>query len=194
MSDLGTLPGHTASAAYRVNRYGHAAGFSGNMLDTAKPVLFHDGSIEEIGALSSTAVGDARDINDAGHALVTTYEPGVGRKNGLWIDGRLEPLPGESVNALNNKDHVVGDDVNYASGYHPYAFLYDGSAITPLNSLLPSNVQLDLQLVWDISDAGHIATAGFWNFNAFTILLVPEKPSTSRSARLSTSSAKYCSA
>ena len=56
VSDLGTLPGHTASAAYRVNRYGHAAGFSGNMLDTAKPVLFNDGSIEEIGALSSTAV------------------------------------------------------------------------------------------------------------------------------------------
>ena len=78
------------------------------------------------------------------------------------------------MNALNNKDHVVGDDINYASGYHRYAFLYDGSAITALNSLLPSNVQLDLRLVWDISDAGHIATAGFWNFNAFTILLVPE--------------------
>ena len=94
-------------------------------------------------------------------------------------DVRLGTLGGTSSYAygINNSGQVVG--WAYTTGNAWHAFLYNGSTMIDLNTLIDPLSGWTLRDAWDINDAGQIVGWGYngRQYHAFLLTPVPE-PST----------------
>jgi len=141
IASLGTLEGASTSEAFGINNIGAVVGDSQSSTQNHRPVLFSNGSIQDLGLGRSNepdALESAYAINDAGQ-IVGRHSTGNNTfhafefVNGNTIDfGTLGGANGEAL-AINNNGVVVGDS-DTADG-HAHAFVFDHSQLKDLGTL-----------------------------------------------------------
>ena len=173
MLDMGTLGG-VLGRSFALNNRGQVAGFSDLAGDqSCHPFLWdQSGGMKDLGTLGGDS-GLAYFVNDAGEVVGSANVTGAfGCDNGaqnhafLWRNGVMTDLgapDGDTCSgavAINSKGQIVGggDDCN---GGLLHAFLSeDGGPAVSLDTLIPSNLGLQLMYGVYINDAGEIASVG----------------------------------
>jgi probable HAF family extracellular repeat protein len=179
MSDLGTLGG-ASSGGEDINDSGVIAGYS----QTADPqlplaVVWNGTTMTALPTLGGAS--GALGINDNG--WVTGYSNltllfGQARAF-LWDGTTLHNLgslgyPSSVGRAINSSGHVVGYlSTTATSPGADRAFVYDGSVMYDLNSILLDGTGWLLRDAVDINDAGQIVGHGFHNGLGATFILTP---------------------
>jgi len=171
MTDLGTLGG-TDSYAFGINNEGDVVGYAGHGdLNVYHPFLYHDGQMMDLGSLARRS-GYAYGVNDVdqvvGFSVLSSeraflWDP----VNGMQDLGALGSAT-SIARAINNFGQVVGTT---GTG----AFLYQDGVMTDLNTLIPPDSGLHLDVAYGINDAGQIvgiATGSDHQPHAF--LLTPD--------------------
>ena len=133
IASLGTLDGASTSEAFGVNNSGSVVGDSQSGNQNHRPVLFSNGSVQDLGSGASNdpdALETAYAINDSGQ-IVGRHSAGNNvfhaflYANGNTTDfGTLGGANGEAL-AINKKGQVVGDSDTADGPAH--AFLFVGS-------------------------------------------------------------------
>jgi probable HAF family extracellular repeat protein len=141
MASLGTLAGASSSEAFGINNSGEVVGDSQSGAQMHRPVLFSNGSAQDLGVGSSSepeALETAFAINDAGQ-IVGRHSAGNNAfhafvsANGNTTDFRT--LGGANGEALGiNKNGVVVGDSDTADGIL-HAFVFDHSELKDLGTL-----------------------------------------------------------
>ncbi len=119
MTDLGTLPGDSYSAAYAINSQGEVAGFSSDQFNDYAAVLWQNGTPSALGSLQSGSQANA--INDKSQVVGAAVTGNGAIDAFLWQNGTmmdLGTLPGaaapasnaatSAAYAINNAGQVVG--------------------------------------------------------------------------------------
>src|SRR5260221_4542578 len=141
IASLGTLDGASTSEAFGINNSGAVVGDSQSGSQNHRPVLFSDGSVQDLGlggSNESDALETAYAINDAGqivgrHSAGNNVFHGFLTANGNTTD--LTTLGGANSEALaiNKNGQVVGDSDTGEGPAH--AFLFDHSQLKDLGTL-----------------------------------------------------------
>jgi probable HAF family extracellular repeat protein len=141
MTSLGTLAGASSSEAFGINNNGEVVGDSQSGAQTHRPVLFSNGSAQDLGLGGSSepeALETAFAINDVGQ-IVGRHRAGNNAfhafvfANGNTTD--LRTLGGPNGEALGiNKNGVVVGDSDTADGIL-HAFVFDHSELKDLGTL-----------------------------------------------------------
>jgi len=184
MTDLGSLGG-TCTVAADLNNKGQVVGESDRFGDQSSPAfLWEHGSIRELGGSFGGDFTGASAINDQGTIVGFGYLAGNATFHAaLW----------KSVHSITDLGVLGDDQCSYAAGINfqgqivgssiPVcdsdpstfrAFLWQDGSLFDLNSLVPSNSPLYLQVVQNINDRGEIAGTGAdVSGNQHAFLLVP---------------------
>jgi probable HAF family extracellular repeat protein len=150
ITDLGTLPGDTTSAAFAINASGQVVGYSGDEFGEAdaRPVLFSGGTVTPLGfADPQDFDGIALGINGGGQAVGFTETDVVHAALFTGVVGsdlgRLSsvPAPGEDVayginslgQAVGYSQPKTGDPAARPDGAQ--AILFSGGTVTGLGAL-----------------------------------------------------------
>jgi probable HAF family extracellular repeat protein len=173
--------GGDKSNAFDINNKGQIVG--GCTVSTAFYSPWHayrrepDGTMRDLGTVPGATSSMAYDINEQSQVVGESGNHAV-----LWEEGGamrdLGTLDNQSTRALaiNESGLVVGRST---VGSVDHAFLYDGSTMLDLNSLVTLPAGWTLTEAWDINNAGQIV--GYANFNglnrAFLLTPVPEPAS-----------------
>jgi probable HAF family extracellular repeat protein len=173
MLDLGTLGG-TIGQPNGLNNRGQVVGSSNLAGDlTEHPFLWsRSEGMKDLGTLGGT-FGHADYINDLGEVVGTatpTGDPFLRAflwRNGVMTDlGTLGTDPSSESFGVNSQGQVVGN--TFAPGTDLRGFLWeDGGPMVDLNTLIPSNPDLQLTRALYINDRGEIAVQG--NFSTGVI-------------------------
>jgi probable HAF family extracellular repeat protein len=188
--DLGSLGGAIYnSTAYGINdsgvivgesevtdsAYTHAFRYSNNVMTDLQTLP--GGAYSRAYALNNAGVivGESETLTGAGlliHAFVCPNGPGSMQDLGTLGGGE------SSANAINSAGHIVGYAVN--SNNISRAFLYDGSKMVDLNSLIPPGSGFaNLEAAVGINDSGQIAGYGTFSDGVYHgFLLTPAGPLT----------------
>lgn len=154
-----------------INNVGQAVYFQYVCGDCDNSYLYSEGTLKEYVWFVAT------DLNDFGHLVGyrTSYSWDQDEL-GLWYHNEEETVvnerPGSDCypQAINNKGQIVGtllyDDVSHA-------FLYSGSVMTDLNSLIPAGSDWRLVEAVDINDKGQIVGFGMFQGESHAYLLEP---------------------
>ncbi len=134
----------------------------------AHALLWQHGTATNLGNLGGTAWNTPMAINNRGQ--IVGFSDLAGDQGGanpnfhafLWTSEQgmkdLGTLPGDVISealGINQNGQVVG--VSYGAGFsNPRAFLWQDDVMTDLNSLIPSNSSLFLQVAQEINDLGEI--------------------------------------
>jgi probable HAF family extracellular repeat protein len=180
ITDLGVLPGPgQTSFANAINNNGQIAGYSYTAIQATDAVLWNGSAMLDLGRMGFYS-SQATDINDAG-LVVGGLSRTVGGdsdafvySNGIMTD--IGNLPGGRDSyalGVNNSGQVVGVAVN--SHANATCFIYDGTTMWDLDTLLPSGFYIDS--VAGINDKGQIITGNNGSTKARLLTPVPE-PST----------------
>ena len=174
IKQLPNYPGDPDGAATAVNDKGQVVGISGicqnavGNQSAAHALLWQNGIVTNLGNLGGTAWNTPMAINNQGqivgfsdlqgdqggqnpdfHAFLWTKESGI---------QDLGTLPGDAISealGINEQGQVVG--VSYSAGFtNPRAFIWQNGVMTDLNTLIPSNSSLYLQVGQEINDLGEI--------------------------------------
>ena len=174
MLDLGTLGG-TIGQPNGLNNRGQVVGSSNLVGDlTEHPFLWsRSEGMKDLGTLGGT-FGHADYINDLGEVVGTATPTGdpFGRaflwRNGVMTDlGTLGTDPDSEAFGVNMQGQVVGNTGVFGLVDHR-AFLWEhGGPMVDLNTLIPSNPDLQLTRALYINDRGEIAAQG--NFSTGVI-------------------------
>lgn len=164
--DLPMGPTHTARD---ISNKGHVCGRMGTIPALGgHAYVWQDGNITDLGngvpgGIGSEAIG----VNDFGHACGTTWfmhpEYTYLRRGTLWKDGQvidLGVLPGflsTYPQAINNSGVVIGYCDEFPLSGFSAAFVWQNGVMRKLNDLVPRELQLDIDYVWAMNDAGQIA-------------------------------------
>lgn len=163
--DLGTLGGSFA-AANGINNRGQVVGFSSlddSQVFNAQAFLYQDGVMTDLGTLDGGSLSEATAINDLGqvtgsgwvrgsnHAFL--YSGGVLRDLGT-LGGRFS-----FGYDINNSGYIVGA-ANRPDNLGLFAFVYDGSRMIDLNTLIDPAAGWVLNEAHAINDRGQIAAFG----------------------------------
>jgi probable HAF family extracellular repeat protein len=162
--ELRTFPGDPVGAAFSINYWGQAAGYSGNCTTAFHAVLWQDGRAIDLGNLGGTMNNEGIDINNRGQVVGlsdlpgdTTYHAFLWQKRTGMID--LGTLPGDvasSGDGINSKGQVVGG--SYDIDNNGRAYLWQNGVMTDLNTLIPPDSPLYLiEATGTINDRGQIA-------------------------------------
>jgi probable HAF family extracellular repeat protein len=187
MLNLGTLGGES-SEAYAVNNKGDVVGDAG--ISTTRPgsrhgFIYTNGSMTDIQASSyfffGTGDSDARDINESGQVVGTTFQCAAGCTHGysvafIYDHGIVTALPtlgGESSSAYAINDHaqIVGHSYLQSGSFH--AFIYEDGRMADLNSLIDPSLGWDLRFAQDINNNGQIVGYGLIGGQGHAFLLSP---------------------
>ncbi len=141
IASLGTLDGASTSEAFGINNSGAVAGDSQSGSQNHRPVLFSNGSVQDLGLGGSNdpdALETAYAINDSGQ-IVGRHSAGNNAfhaflsANGNTTDfGTLGGANGEAL-AINKNGQVVGDSDTENGPAH--AFIFDHSQLKDLGTL-----------------------------------------------------------
>ncbi|MGD1031996.1 MAG: hypothetical protein ABSA05_12745 [Opitutaceae bacterium] len=124
MTDLGTLPGRTASQANGINNAGTIVGSSSSE-ESTHAFSYGDGIMTDLGTLyPADIVSQANAINDAGTIVGNSGQRAFSYSNGIMTDlGTL--YPGDLIcqaYAINNAGTIVGDSDGRAFSFANGAF------------------------------------------------------------------------
>ncbi len=141
IASLGTLEGASTSEAFGLNNHGTAVGDSQSGNQNHRPVLFANGSVQDLGVGTSNepdALETAYAINDAGQ-IVGRHSAGNSAFHGFLVaNGKITDLAtlggaNSEALAINKKGQVVGDSDTADGRVH--AFLFDHSGLKDLGTL-----------------------------------------------------------
>lgn len=173
LQPLGTLPGSEGSYAYAVNGGGLIGGasYDGPFTVPEYPeyaVLYRDGDIEKLGAPADIGFSSVRGLNERGQAVGAIASPTFTHAShaflydhGSVIDlGAFAGGVDDSIALdINNLGQIVGrssvDTGPDTYGYH--GFLYTGSGLVDLNTLIDPASGLVITDAAAINDASQIA-------------------------------------
>ncbi len=148
-TDLGALPGATASWATDINNNGDVVGYSYATPAAPRATLWRNGSIIDLGALPGQTTSMAEDINDHGRIVGTSGGRLFTWENGVMTDlGTIAANTVMTARAINNNGDIVGQ---FAAAK---PFLWSNGAFTDLSTQLGFSGGCDAV---DINDAGQIA-------------------------------------
>jgi probable HAF family extracellular repeat protein len=137
-------------------------------------VLWHDGTVSDLGNLGGSAWNTPDAINSRGEIVGfsdlsgdadgnpnfhAVYWPKTG---GLQCEGRcidLGTLPGDVLSeatGINNKNQIVGVSIGAGSPFGSRAFLWENNKLIDLNTLVVPGTTLQLVSTGDINDRGEI--------------------------------------
>jgi probable HAF family extracellular repeat protein len=160
MIDLGTLGG-TVGGPNALNNRGQVIGSSNLAGDQiSDPFLWNDGNLIDLFTASGGVIVAANAINDAGEMVGLECLPSGACDAYLWKNGTITDLgvlPGDCCSvafAINARGQVVGQSFTRA-------FLWENGSMIDLNSLIPSNSNLQLLEAQAINDRGEIAGDAF---------------------------------
>jgi len=174
IKQLPTYPGDPDGAATAINDKGQVVGISGicqnavGNQSATHALLWQNGTVTDLGNLGGMAWNTPMAINNQGQ--VVGFSDLKGDQGGanpnfhafLWTKERgikdLGTLPGDAISealGINDQGEVVG--VSYGAGFtNPRAFIWQDGVMTDLNTLIPSNSSLYLQVGQEINDLGEI--------------------------------------
>lgn len=185
MTDLGTLPGGTYSAAYGVNRHGDIVGESNipGRLDTLgttagtngqpvrRAVLWHDGKIQDL-HVNPGMDSVARSINRRGQIVgyMDTRAAGPNRTttsggfHAFLYDhrrttdlGTLGSDPSVAID-INDAGQIVGWFCFHGPVFH--AFIWQDGAMRDLSRLVPSDSGWNITRAYSINGSGQVTCIG----------------------------------
>ncbi|HTU47995.1 MAG TPA: hypothetical protein VMF91_23250 [Bryobacteraceae bacterium] len=177
LTDLGTLPGGTWSAAYALNSSGQIAGTSsiGNGLFSA---FFSNGSaltpIGTFAGANGSSYGTA--INDYGE-IVGSAQNAQGFANAfVWTGGSpvdIGTLGGTQSYAygVNDAGTVVGYSLMSDNSSH--AFVYSNGIMFDVNNLLPIGSGWSIEEAFAINASGDILASGTFGNESYAVELLP---------------------
>jgi probable HAF family extracellular repeat protein len=184
MRDLGSLRPGGFSAAYGINDFDVAAGYSEVSPDGFHAAVFAAGGVKDLGVLPGGKLSAATAINAAGVVVGWSEVPIPGKgypgrraflyANGSMRDpGALAEDPGGVVelSAINAAGQAVGQDGTLARWR---AVLWDEGALSDLNALVdePELFIFDARAINDrgqIGAVGYVVPTGIWR----ALLLTP---------------------
>ena len=171
---LPNYPGDPDGAATGINDKGQVVGISGicqnavGELSAEHALLWQNGTVTNLSNLGGVAWNTPMAINNRGQ--IVGFSDLTGDDNGqnpnfhafLWIqNGGIEDLgtlPGDTISealGINEQGQVVG--VSYGAGFtNPRAFVWQDGVMADLNTLIPPNFPLYLQVAQEINDFGEI--------------------------------------
>lgn len=174
IQQLPNYRGDPDGAATAINNRGQVVGISGicqnavGDLSAKHALLWQNGNVIDLGNLGGVAWNTPMAINNQGQ--IVGFSDLAGDDNGqnpnfhafLWTQGRgiqdLGALPGDAISealGINDQGQVVG--VSYGAGFsNPRAFIWQNGVMTDLNTLIPANSSLYLQVGQEINDLGVI--------------------------------------
>jgi probable HAF family extracellular repeat protein len=176
IQELPTFPGDPDGGAFGINNHGQVVGSSGTCATTFNPnsqlylvpvhaLLWQDGTVIDLGSFGGDggfAGNHACAINNHGqvvghsdlkdntttHAFLWTKETGMRDLGTVYGDFASLAL------GINDKGEVVG--VSLDANFSPRAFLWENGVPVDLNTLIPANSGLHLQLAESINSRGEI--------------------------------------
>src|ERR1700730_16283107 len=141
IASLGTLDGASTSEAFGINHKGEVVGDSQSGAQNHRPVLFSNGSVQDLGLGGSSepdALETAYAINDAGQIVGRHSARNNAFRAFLFVNGNttdLSTLGGANGEALAiNKNGLVVGDSDTADGL-AHAFVFDHSQLKDLGTL-----------------------------------------------------------
>lgn len=157
IEELPTVSGDPDGVAYQINDDGDAVGTSGtcsaynfNILANLAPVhalLWHNGSVKDLGSLGGKTGNTAFSINNSGEVVGISDLSGDKTFDAfLWKDGKmtdLHTLPGDVSSVglgINDVGDVVGVSIDGSGNIRPVLW-HDGK-MTDLSTVVPSGSTL----------------------------------------------------
>jgi probable HAF family extracellular repeat protein len=171
VTDLGTLPAGTSSAAYAVNNTGMIVGAADVDGQHNQAVAWVHEKIVDLGTLRDGTMSSARAVNERGQIAGFADTP-EGFHAFLYSEGAMLDLgtlhgPPSAASGINNRGEVVG-----VSNHHAFVWLH--GRMTDLGSLMPRGSNWVLLDAFSINDRGQIAcSARHRGQPAHLLLLTP---------------------
>ena len=179
LKDLGTI-GNLFSEGYAVNNSGQVAGYFATPNGEGHAFLSapNGGPLKDLGTLGGTG-SEGYAVNASGQ-VTGTSTTGHGQHAFLSAPngGPLKDLGdlggglGQG-NSINDLGQVVGFSLLASSLTDPHAFLYDGTSMIDLNTLIDPGLGVVLEQATGISNNGYIAAYGTINGQSHAFLLTP---------------------
>ena len=133
VTDLGTVPGGTASLAFGINASGQVVG-EVSTANQPNAFLYTGGPLQDLGTPSQESGANA--INASGQ-VVGGFVTAIGTRflySGRWQDlGTLPGFTNSNAFAINDAGQIAGDALGTGGGIH--AFLYSGGQFRDLGTL-----------------------------------------------------------
>ncbi len=188
-AELGTLPGAVGSRANAINNRGQVVGVAIRGPDQPlRAVLWQEGRVVDLGLPPGYAASRAFAINEAGliagraSDATEPVNPAVCpaplrcvpmlHRDGAWVPlATLPGIPNASAVALNSLGQAVG--LAQPPDGPGRALLWDGNAVTDLNTLIPAGSGWALTEALGITDGGQIVGNGLLNGQQRGYLLTP---------------------
>lgn len=160
MTDLGTLSGDELSIANAINDKGQVVGGSYNLTGERHAFIWEKGVMKGLGSLGGD-YSEARDINNAGEVIGTSYVTPLGESHGFYWSQKtgmidLGTLGGDwgEASHINERGQVLGDSNNAIppAGYDR-TYIWDKK-----NGMIDIGILSGFDVTWshNINDKGKV--------------------------------------
>ena len=164
VTDLGTLPGASASFAQGINNNGDVVGYSYSADNQPRAVLWRNGSIINLGVLAGAASSIAHDINDLGVVVGSSGGRLFTWKDGVMTDlGRFSANTDASAHTINNNGDITGY-ANIPGTYSSESFIWRQGVFSTLDPV----IQNGRCTAGDINDAGQINMSCYYGHHVIS--------------------------